>query len=77
MPLALRKGAYRFRFYSNENREPPHVHVRRENREAKFWLDPVALQDNGGFAAHEVNRILRIIQDHRELLLEKWHEHHR
>jgi hypothetical protein len=32
MPEVFREGPYRFFFYSNENDEPPHVHVRTENR---------------------------------------------
>ncbi|MGA2606928.1 MAG: hypothetical protein ABSH01_05650 [Terriglobia bacterium] len=29
--------------------EPPHIQVRRENRVAKFWLEPVALERPRGF----------------------------
>jgi hypothetical protein len=38
MPTVLRWGPYRAFFYSNESGEPPHVHVRAGNFEAKFWL---------------------------------------
>lgn len=76
MPVALRHGAYRFFFWSRENNEPPHVHVRRERFEAKFWLEPiVALAQNWGFARHEVNELARLVEQNRPLLLEKWHEH--
>jgi len=44
MPEVFREGPYRFFFYSNENDEPLHVHVRAENRFAKFWLDPIKLE---------------------------------
>ena len=41
MPTVLRWGPYRAFFYSNEGSEPPHVHVRSGDKEAKFWLhDP-------------------------------------
>lgn len=46
MPEALRSGPYRFFFWSRENNEPPHVHVRREKMEAKFWLEPVEVAQN-------------------------------
>ena len=39
-------GPYWFFFYSFDCGEPIHVHVRRENAEAKFWLQPVALAWN-------------------------------
>lgn len=39
MPTILRKDGWRFFFYSLENGEPPHVHVRKGDAEAKLWLD--------------------------------------
>lgn len=46
MPTAHREGPYRFYFFSNEQGEPPHVHVDREGFSAKFWLDPITLARN-------------------------------
>ncbi|MGD1277369.1 MAG: DUF4160 domain-containing protein [Tepidisphaeraceae bacterium] len=78
MPIVLRNGPYRIGFFSNENLEPPHVHVDRDYKQAKFWLTPmVRLEANSGFAGHELTRIRRIVEQYREILLEKWHEHHR
>ena len=56
MPTILRHGPHRFYFYSHEPNEPPHVHVDRDDRTAKFWLNPVALAMNLGFAAIELAR---------------------
>ncbi len=53
---------------------PPHVHVRREKMVAKFWLEPVARERAGGFSRVELNAIARLVQEHRERLLESWHE---
>jgi hypothetical protein len=64
MPTVLRVGRYRFTFFSNEGKEPPHIHVKAGSDEAKFWLDPIGLAANYGFAAHELNEIRRIIQQH-------------
>ncbi len=75
MPTVLRVGRYRFVFFSNENREPPHIHAKAESSQAKFWLDPIALASNYGFKAHELNEIERIIAEHQAELLEAWHEH--
>ena len=74
MPTALRIGPYRFYFVSLDSAEPPHVHVRRERMVAKFWLDPVVLERPGGFRAHELDEIGRLVQSHRDILLEKWNE---
>ncbi len=74
MPTVLRVGRYRFFFYSNESNEPPHIHVKAESDQAKFWLEPINLALNYGFRAHELNEIERIIQEHHEELLEAWNE---
>jgi hypothetical protein len=75
MPTVLRVGPYRFFFYSSDGREPPHVHVERDANRAKFWLDPVRLQESGGYRPAELNRVASLVDEHRELLLRRWHEH--
>lgn len=76
MPDVLRIGPYRFYFWSNESSEPPHIHVKRDRSVAKFWIDPtVALAKNRGFARHELATVRRLVEEHRERLLEAWHEH--
>ncbi len=74
MPTVLRRGPYRFFFVSSDYPEPPHAHVRREKMVAKFWLDPVALERTGGFSRTELNRIARLVEDNRQILLEKRYE---
>ncbi len=61
MPTVLRIRSYRFFFVSLDRGEPPHVHVRRENMVAKFWLDPVALERAGGFSRVELNVIAKLV----------------
>ena len=74
MPEILRQGPYRFLFYANEGNEPPHIHVRRDRQVAKFWLNPLSLASNRGLPQHEINRIHVVVEDHRELFLERWNE---
>jgi hypothetical protein len=62
MPTVLVVGAHRFFFYSSDGGEPRHVHVERDDRVAKFWLDPIALQGSSGFAPREVNRIHSLVE---------------
>ncbi len=75
MPTVLRVGRYRFLFFSNEGQELPHIHVKADNDQAKFWLDPIELAYNYGFRAHELTEIERIIREHQTELIEAWHEH--
>lgn len=74
MPTVLRSGPYRFFFYAGDQDEPPHVHVERDECEAKFWLDPVRLQRSHGFAAKEINRLEALTLANRQFLLDRWHE---
>jgi hypothetical protein len=75
MPTILTVGPYRFFFYSGDGGEPPHVHVERDDDIAKFWLNPVRLENSGGFSRKEINKIQKIIDEKRETLLRGWNEH--
>jgi len=68
-------GPNRVFFASFDCAEPPHVHVERENKTCKFWLQPLSLARNHGFTARELNIIRRLISDHRSAILEVWYEH--
>jgi hypothetical protein len=68
-------GPYRFFFYSFDCSEPVHVHVQRERKLCKFWLEPVALASNDGFSPKELNRIRKLILENIDPMREAWHEH--
>lgn len=72
MPVILRIKGYRFWFYQADLDEPPHVHVGKSGKEAKYWVDPVALARSGRFPDHELNEIERILAEYREDILEAW-----
>ena len=75
MPTVLQMGPYRFFFYAGDKNEPPHIHVERDDNTAKFWLDPVRLQNSGGFRRNEINRVHRLIEENQERLLRSWNEY--
>lgn len=75
MPTVLRIGRFRFYFFSNEGEEPPHIHVKAAEDEAKFWLNPMELASNFGFSSRELNEIGRLVQNNEQFLLEVWNEH--
>jgi uncharacterized protein DUF4160 len=74
MPTVLRERGYRFYFYSNDRDEPPHVHVQRERKMAKFWLEPIICGPTYGFRGAELTEIYRLIAQHQELLLQRWYD---
>ena len=75
MPTTARIGPYRLFFYSSDRDEPPHVHVEREDKVAKFWLDPVRLHRAIGFRAVELRQVQRTVEQHQARLLEAWREY--
>jgi len=74
MPTVARIGPYRFFFFANEGLEPAHIHVQRDRSLAKFWLNPVVLASSSGFAAHEIRRIGRLVEENRGQFEESWRE---
>ena len=74
MPTVLRSGPYRLFFYAGDRDEPPHVHVERDDCEAKFWLDPVRMARSHGFASKEISRIAKLIVENQQILLDGWNE---
>jgi hypothetical protein len=72
---ALRTGPYRFFVYADDYDEPPHIHVEREAKTAKFWLDPVRLQRSGGFSRREIHRIQKLVEHNQVYLLRNWNEY--
>ena len=75
MPTIYRYKGFRFHFFSGEGCEPPHVHVRRGEDNCKFWLQPVDLAYNDGMKPHELTELQRVVDEHREEFLRKWHEY--
>jgi hypothetical protein len=75
MPTVLRIRGYRFFFFSLEGLEPPHIHVEHAERVAKFWLDPVTLSRSHGFRRGELTGLQVMIEEHQQLMLEKWYEY--
>ena len=74
MPTVFRSGPFRFFFYAGDGGEPRHIHVERDDCEAKFWLDPVRLERSRGLSRKDINRIRKLVERNRRQLLESWNE---
>ena len=76
MPTVLRIGPYRFLFYASDGDEPVHIHVRIAGKEAKFWLsDEVTMARNDGFDARTIRVLLGVVEQHKQLLEDAWHDY--
>ena len=74
MPTVLRSGPYRFFFYAGDGSEPPHIHVERDDCEAKFWLDPIRIDRSHGFRSQDILRIHELVEAHQVEFREAWDE---
>jgi hypothetical protein len=66
---------YKFRFYSSDIYEPPHIHVIRDNNVAKIWLESVIVEYNHGYNRATLNHIVALTKENQAQLLEAWHGH--
>lgn len=67
---------FAFYFFSNENTEPMHVHVRKGDGLVKYWLEPIALaDDNGRMKAQEIRRAKELISENHARIVNAWKQH--
>ncbi|WP_218029200.1 DUF4160 domain-containing protein [Segetibacter aerophilus] len=66
----------RFFFYSNENREPMHLHVTKGNASGKVWLEPEIEQAYfDGFTKAEEKVIMEAVLSNLKELKLRWNEY--
>ncbi len=75
MPTVFEKDGYKFFFYSNEH-VPIHVHVRHGGGEAVFDVEEIIeLRESQNMKINELSKAQKLAKEHRNLILERWHEH--
>jgi hypothetical protein len=77
MPVVFRERGFKFFFYSNEGtpREPVHIHVEKDDVEAKFWLKPeVRVAYNDGYDARTLRELLEFVEANKDRIERAWNE---
>jgi len=75
--LKLSWKGYIFFFYSNEGKplEPCHIHVRKGEAIAKFWIEPdVSLASSYGISSKDLTSIKKIVVKNKNEIMEKWYD---
>ena len=76
MPTILMISGWRFFFYANERNEPIHIHCRKAEGEAKYWLDIDGFEaiEAHGYNMSPTDRrtVRRIIYDHFDYIVSEW-----
>ncbi|MFZ3179408.1 MAG: DUF4160 domain-containing protein [Methylocystis silviterrae] len=52
-----------------------HIHVTKDDREAKIWLENVSVAVNMGFTAQDLNEIVKKTREERESFLRSWNDY--
>lgn len=73
MPTIFIFFGFRFMFYSNDHM-PIHVHIIKDDNEAKYNVEPVEQIYNHGFKKHDIALIESIIMENEEIIVERWKE---
>jgi Domain of unknown function (DUF4160) len=64
---------FRFGFFSNENNEPPHVHITKGDGMAKFWMgEDVFLAESYGFKKQELKKAWLLAIKYKDEILNSW-----
>ena len=76
MPTVLFLNGFRFFFFSADGKEPIHVHVKKGDGDGKIWLEPelkvAYLLD---FTSQEEKQIMKIAEENRDFIINKWNEY--
>lgn len=71
MPTIFIFFGYRFLFYSNDH-EPVHVHVIKDDCEAKYNVRPIQQIYNHGFKKQQIAIIESLLEENEHIIVERW-----
>ncbi|MEZ5553804.1 MAG: DUF4160 domain-containing protein [Pseudomonadales bacterium] len=76
-PTIFRERGYRFFFFSLEESRM-HVHIRSQDGEAKYWLEPdIELAKNHRLSKIQLRQIEAIVEAHKDELVAAWQKYFR
>jgi hypothetical protein len=74
-PTIVYEGGYRIVIFPNDH-PPAHVHIIKDDLDAKVQLDPIEFIEEPDFNPRQMKRILKLVREHQQELLDKWDEIH-
>jgi hypothetical protein len=78
MPKIFEIEGFRGFFFSNEGSpsEPIHIHIKKGEGEAKFWIDPnIVLVESWKMKVSELTRAQEIVVEQRQKIIDAWKQH--
>ena len=74
MPTLLIWRGYKFRFYSSDMQEPPHVHIAKDGGSAKVWLLDLDVAYQHGYNEREMKDLLAVVAENRDAWIRSWND---
>ena len=71
MPTLFVFFGFRFLFYSNDH-EPVHIHIVKDDCEAKYNVNPIQQFYNRGYKKREIALIESIIEENQDVIIDRW-----
>jgi hypothetical protein len=77
MPTIIRKNGWRIFFYSNEGKEPMHVHAIKGSSEVKYWISQkmnmISYANSFNLTPKLKREIEEILMEYLPRLIQAWH----
>jgi hypothetical protein len=74
MPTLLIWQGHKFRFYALDRGEPPHVHIVKDGKSLKVWLQSMEVARNNGYDERDVKRLLAVVSERRTEWMVAWND---
>lgn len=76
VPVILRYKGYKFFFFANEGMplEPLHIHVRKAEATAKYWVKPTTLAESYSMTSAELKELFEVVKLNEALIERSWNE---
>ncbi len=79
MPTILFIYGWKLYFYSNESKEPIHIHVQKGDAQAKFWIiiDEIEITEafSYNFTLANKREVKKIIYQNFDVIVDAWFNH--
>ena len=74
MPTLLVWHGHKFRFYALDRDEPPHVHIVKDGKSLKVWLQKLEIARNTGYDDREIAQLLAVVAERRNDWIGAWND---
>ena len=75
MPTVAEYQGLKLKIHAKDH-NPPHVHVEKKGYEARIELNNLEILSVNGFSQNDMKKIIKLVSQYKEELMEAWNEYH-